>query len=129
MIRIESWFLNKNFTSNERIVIESSNDQIIERETEKASLIRFESDYGTLKTWVPKSLYTTEEVKEISEEAKKQVKNFVNKIIEQENAKYDYYNRVLNFAKENKIKGVRKYMKLSNIIAKIKENGLEVPAR
>ena len=37
------------------------------------------------------------------------------------------YERLLQFAKDNKVKGVRSMMKKDNIIAKCKESGLEIP--
>lgn len=52
---IESWFLNKNFTQNERLVIECAEKEIVE-ETEKAVKVEFISDYGVVKSWIPKSV-------------------------------------------------------------------------
>ena len=52
---IVAWFLNKNFTSNERVLIQQSEITAI-KETAKAYFIKAVSDLGTIKTWVPKSV-------------------------------------------------------------------------
>lgn len=53
-IEIKQWFMNKNFTSEERFAADNS-DRVIERETAKAVLIKFTSKYGNVSKWVPKS--------------------------------------------------------------------------
>lgn len=53
-MRIESWFLNKNFSQNERMVIEAGEYEI-NKETEKAVNVTFTSDYGNITRWIPKS--------------------------------------------------------------------------
>ena len=55
-VRIESWFINNNFSENERLVIECSDTPTVEKETEKAVYLRFTSDYGTIRRWFPKSV-------------------------------------------------------------------------
>lgn len=117
-MKIKAWFINKNFTQNERMVIETAQacDEItIERETEKALFLRAESDWGTLKFWCPKSCLMSEE--EIAAESQKK------------NAGLNYNESLVKFAKENGVKGVRTGMKTATLIQKITEAGLEVPAR
>lgn len=53
-LEIKQWFMNKNFTREEAMVAEMS-DRKVERETEKAVLIKFFGKYGTMTKWVPKS--------------------------------------------------------------------------
>lgn len=56
---IANWFLNKNFTQNERYAINLSliaEEFVVKKETEKAKLIAFKSDYGTITSWIPKSV-------------------------------------------------------------------------
>lgn len=58
---IKTQFLNKNFTQNERMVIESADmDGELEvlKETEKQIFIQATSDWRTLKFWCPKSYLT-----------------------------------------------------------------------
>lgn len=52
---IAAWFLNKNFTANQRYAI-SVSDIAAVKETAKAYFIEAVSDFGTIKTWVPKSV-------------------------------------------------------------------------
>ena len=52
---IAQWFLRKNFSQNEAYMI-SVADMKAYKETEKAYLIKAESDYGYLTFWAPKSV-------------------------------------------------------------------------
>lgn len=54
-VRVKSWFMNKNFTQNERYAISCSDDPTVTRETEKAVLLKWVSKFGTITRWVPKS--------------------------------------------------------------------------
>lgn len=51
---IKTWFLNKNFDANERIAI-AGVEPTVERETEKAKLLKWNTEYGVITNWVPKS--------------------------------------------------------------------------
>ena len=51
---IKSWFLNKEFGANERIAIASVSPDMV-RETEKAVCLRWNTSYGVIARWVPKS--------------------------------------------------------------------------
>lgn len=53
-LEIKQWFVNKNFTQQEKMVINSSDREVV-KETEKAVQILFSSKYGNLTKWVPKS--------------------------------------------------------------------------
>lgn len=119
-IEIKSWFVLKNFSSEERYA-ESVSDKEIVRETEKAVLIKFVSDFGTFTKWIPKSCLMTEEDFRIEREREeKRIARF-----EERQRKYK---ELVKFAKENKVKGVRIGFRKETIINKIKEAGLEVPA-
>lgn len=118
-IEIKSWFVLKNFSSEERYA-ESVSDKEIVRETEKAVLIKFVSDFGTFTKWIPKSCLMTEEDFRIEREREeKRIARF-----EEGQRKYK---ELVKFAKENKVKGVRIGFRKETIINKIKEAGLEVP--
>lgn len=108
-ISIKSWFLNKNFDSNERYAI-SVSELGIAKETEKAVFIKATSDYGVIKFWCPKSCLTTHE-----EEAKV-IENKINR-----------YETLINWCKANNVKGVRFKMRVETIKAKIEAAGLEMP--
>ena len=108
-IVIKSWFLAKNFTEGERYAI-SVSDLAIEKETEKAVFIKAVSDYGVIKFWCPKSCLTT-----LEKEAKV-IENKINK-----------YEALINWCKENNVKGVRNKMRVETIKKKIEAAGLEMP--
>lgn len=55
---VKSWFLNKNYSQNERYAISTANRTFIEKETEKAVFVKFDTDHGTIKGWFPKSVVT-----------------------------------------------------------------------
>lgn len=119
-IEIKSWFVLKNFTPEERYA-ESVSDKEIVRETEKAVLIKFVSDFGTFTKWIPKSCLMTEEDYRIErEKEEKRIARF-----EEGKIKYE---KLVEFAKENKVKGIRIGLRKQTIINKIKDAGLEVPA-
>lgn len=55
-MKIKKWFFLKEFTTSERIAIEGhTNNFKIERETEKAVLVKWYTDFGMIKHWVPKA--------------------------------------------------------------------------
>ncbi len=54
-MKVKNWFMNKNFDEAERIAISASPDPIVEKETEKAVLLKWNTEYGIIKSWIPKS--------------------------------------------------------------------------
>lgn len=112
-MKIKTWFLSKNFTSNERMIIEMaifSDDVEILKETEKAVFVQFTSDYGAIKTWMPKSCMLNDDEPCAT-------------------TGLDYNIMLVNFAKSNGIKGIRTGLKTETLINKIRRAGLQVPAR
>ena len=119
---IKEWFLEKNFTQNERYVIELAemNDELIAiKESEKAVYFKATSDFGTLTFWCPKScIYTKEEaMKEMQKKASALEKGL------------SYNETLLALAKENGIKGVRKGMKTTTLIKKLTSAGIDIPKK
>lgn len=51
---VKNWFLNKEFTTDERIAI-AGVEPTVKRETEKAKLLKWNTEYGVIAKWVPKS--------------------------------------------------------------------------
>lgn len=51
---IKNWFLIKNFEASERIAI-AMIEPSVEKETEKAMLLKWSTAYGIIKKWIPKS--------------------------------------------------------------------------
>lgn len=83
MMTIKTWFLEKNFSQDERYLIVTGDLTVI-KETEKAYQFRCESDYGTKTFWCPKSctiseserrFATEEEMKEFKEKGKEVISN------------------------------------------------------
>lgn len=55
-IRIKEWFMDKNFTDNQKYAISIARDIVVEKETEKAILVIWFTDFGRIKSWIPKSV-------------------------------------------------------------------------
>ena len=122
-MKIKSWFLEKKFNEGERMVIRCADLDIIE-ETEKAVQIYADSDYGCLKFWCPKScIITDEEYAAIVEEETRRYDEQLKKA-EIGLAKLE---KLVLWAKENGVKGVRKGMRKVTVLAKIEAAGLVAP--
>ncbi len=66
-MKIKSWFLNKEFTSVERIAVEFL-EPTKEKETEKAVFLCWDTEYGKIKKWIPKScIEITEHPRDLTE--------------------------------------------------------------
>lgn len=107
---VKDWFIRKNFTQDERYVISVADSVTVAKETEKAVYICYDSKFGKLFKWVPKSCLMTAED------------------IAAEQARFENgckaYDKMIAFAKENGVK-VRSGMKKATILQKIREAGLE----
>lgn len=111
---IKSWFINKNFNSDEIFVIGCS-ESSIEKETEKACLVKFNSKYGTLKKWIPKSCFCNgfDLLEDMIREEKQELA-----IVK--------YERLLDWALRQGLK-VGNRPRKQNLIDKIIKNGFNVP--
>lgn len=117
-IYIKEWFANKiDLGYGKRL---ASTEGTIEKETEKAYLLVVEwysadGEYeGYSKTWCPKSCTMTAEEYEAEQEA--EAKRF--------NDGCDRYNKMIEFAKANGIKGIRVGLRRATIEKKIADAGL-----
>lgn len=118
-LKVKQWFIDKNFTPDERYIA-SVSDLLIVKETEKAVLIQFYSDFGKFNKWVPKScLMSKEDFQKEKERFEKMVTAF-----DEGKRKYD---ELVKFAKENNVKGVRAGLRKQTIINKIENAGLVAP--
>lgn len=55
-IHIKSWFFNKKFSSAERYAINCCDDgPVLMRETAKAVLLMWNTEFGRIQSWIPKS--------------------------------------------------------------------------
>lgn len=57
---IKNWFVEKNFSSHELLAIAWC-EPSVDRETDKALLLSWDTDYGKISRWVPKSCILTDE--------------------------------------------------------------------
>lgn len=121
---IKKWFLEKNFSRAEIYVIEEADlggelYQIEERE--KSILFKAVSDFGAITFWCPKSCLTAN----MTEKELAAQKKFADAI----DSGLEYNQKLIDWAKAQGVKGVRKGMKTTTVSKKIKEAGLQVPSR
>lgn len=60
IVGIAKWFIEKEFTSNQRQSLVKLEDEKIIKETEKAYKIAFFTEYGLFEKWIPKSVFKME---------------------------------------------------------------------
>lgn len=119
-VYIKEWFLRKMNSENNGYYQFSKGKCIVEKETEKAYLLDVEyytldgEDDGVKQKWCPKSCTMTVEEKEAEEKA--QEKRFFDGC--------NRYEKMISFAKDNGVKGVRERMKKETVLNKIKQAGL-----
>ena len=119
---LKDWILKKNLTNEQRYACSVGDGFYISRETEKAVLIKNNTDFGTVSFWCPKSCLKTEEDIKKEIEAEQRWENAMESGLE--------YNKTLvEYAKANGVKGVRTGLRTKTLIEKIQKAGLEVPAR
>lgn len=126
-IYVESWFIAKNFNQQQQYAISRAERIEVIAETEKAVKIAWTTKYGTIKSWVPKSVCGLAEKSEAAKKVEEQIEARAKAARERLEAAEKHYEAVLAFAKENKVKGVRRGLKLRTLYAKIAEAGLEFP--
>ena len=126
-IYVESWFIAKNFNQQQQYAISRAESVEVIAETEKAVKIAWTTKYGTIKSWVPKSVCGLAEKSEAAKKVEEQIEARAKAARERLEAAEKHYEAVLAFAKENKVKGVRRGWKLRTLYAKIAEAGLEFP--
>lgn len=119
-IYIKDWFVGKILSQNFQPAAFLIDVVGIVKETEKAYLLRVEVGYSSdleecTDVWCPKSCTMTETEKEIAEQAQQ----------ERFDKACAAYDKLVEFAKANNVKGVRKGMRKATIMAKIEAAGLE----
>lgn len=157
MLSVKSWFINKNFTENQKSALATAYDYKIEKETEKAYFLNANTDYGCIKFWCPKSC--TVEINEAEEKrpieevmaefnlTKEDMENFalfskasdyasgritkaeLEEAIAKKDAGLKYNARLVEFCKMAGIKITNRRYTTATLIEKIQNAGLEVPAR
>ena len=129
-IYVESWFIAKNFNQQQQYAISRAERVEVIAETEKAVKIAWTTKYGTIKSWVPKSVCGLAEKSEAAKKVEEQIEAREIEARKRLLAGCEHYERVLAFAKEHKVKGARKGLRLQTLLSKIAEAGLiyEEPA-
>ena len=126
-IYVESWFIAKNFNQQQQYAISRAERIEVIGETEKAVKVAWFTKYGTITSWVPKSVCGLAEKSEAAKKVEEEIEARAKAARERLEAAEKHYEAVLAFAKENKVKGVRRGLKLRTLYAKIAEAGLEFP--
>ena len=126
-IYVESWFIAKNFNQQQQYAINRAESVEVIAETEKAVKIAWTTKYGTIKSWVPKSVCGLAEKSEAAKKVEEEIEARAKAARERLEAAEKHYEAVLAFAKENKVKGIRRGLKLHTLYAKIADAGLEFP--
>ena len=129
-IYVESWFIAKNFNQQQQYAISRAESVEVIGETEKAVKIAWTTKYGTITSWVPKSVCGLAEKSEAAKKVEEQIEAREIEARKRLIAGCERYERVLAFAKEHKVKGARKGLRLQTLLSKIAEAGLtyEEPA-
>lgn len=129
-IYVESWFIAKNFNQQQQYAISRAESVEVIAETEKAVRIAWTTKYGTIKSWVPKSVCGLAEKSEAAKKVEEQIEAREIEARKRLISGCERYERVLAFAKEHKVKGARKGLRLQTLLSKIAEAGLtyEEPA-
>lgn len=116
MMRIKTWFLNKNFNQNERYYIQLAmygNELLVIGETEKAYKFAAHTDLGTFTFWCPKScIMTAEEIEVEREKAAAEAKA--------QEDRFAKYEQLKQFAKSKGIKLTGR-MKKSTLLSKFSD--------
>lgn len=123
-IYVESWFIAKNFNQQQQYAISRAESVEVIAETEKTVRIAWTTKYGTIKSWVPKSVCGLAEKSEAAKKVEDEIEAREIEASRRLIADCERYERVLAFAKEHKVKGARKGLRLQTLLSKIAEAGL-----
>ena len=126
-IYVESWFIAKNFNQQQQYAISRAERVEVIGETEKAVKVAWFTKYGTITSWIPKSVCGLAEKSEAAKKVEEEIEARAKAARERLEAAEKHYEAVLAFAKENKVKGIRRGLKLRTLYAKIADAGLEFP--
>lgn len=110
---IPEWIINKNLDDNQIYAIRAEGeDASLVRETEKAILVEWSTEFGKVSMWCPKSVLKSKD--EVVAEAKAQQERYNNAC--------EQYNKLVEAAKSLGVK-VRKGMCRITIYSKVNEAG------
>lgn len=111
---IPDWIVEKNLDQNQIYAVRAEGeDATAQRETEKAVLAAWTTEYGKVSLWVPKSVLKSKEQARAEYEAEEA----------RAQKKAEAYDKLVATAHEAGLKDVRNYMKVGTIVAKAKAAG------
>lgn len=110
---IPEWIINKNLDANQLYAIRAEGeDASLARETEKAILVEWSTEFGRVSMWCPKSVLKSKD--EVVAEAQAQEERFI--------AGCEQYAKLVEVAKSLGVK-VRNGMRKTTIYSKVNEAG------
>lgn len=115
---IPEWILEKNLSNEERYAVSCSYSSWVERETEKAILVYWATDFGRVSCWVPKSVLSNENIEKYEKKEEEKVKTFFDGM--------ERHDELVKFAKENGVK-IRSNYKTSTILDKLSRANVKTP--
>ena len=118
---IPEWYLSKKLDSNQLYATRVADDAWVAKETEKAFLVNWSTEYGKVSAWVPKSLVSDENIKK----AKDREINFIKKA----ESGLSYNKKLVELGKANGVKGVRNRLKTSTLEKLLRDASIELPKR
>lgn len=116
-IGIPSWFLQKSLTKDQLNAIKFETLQKVS-ETDKAVKVRWNTDYGSIQLWVPKSILISEE------QAKTEARQEADRLLKKFSEGSERYEKMINFAKQHGLP-VRNKMRKETVLSMIEKAGLK----
>ena len=111
---VPAWIVEKNLDQDRFYAVRAEGvNPTLARETEKAVLLEWDTEFGKVSMWCPKSILKSEEQVKAEEQAD----------IERSNKKYDGYTKLVMAAEKAGVKYVRGYLKVNTIVRMCKAAG------
>ena len=111
---VPAWIVEKNLDQDRFYAVRAEGvNPSLARETEKAVLLEWDTEFGKVSMWCPKSILKSEEQVKAEEQAD----------IERSNKKYDGYTKLIMAAEKAGVKYVRGYLKVNTIVRMCKAAG------
>lgn len=111
---VPAWIVEKNLDQDRFYAVRAEGvNPTLARETEKAVLLEWDTEFGKVSMWCPKSILKSEEQVKAEEQAD----------IERSNKKYDGYTKLIMTAEKAGVKHVRGYLKVNTIVRMCKAAG------
>lgn len=111
---VPAWIVMKSLDQDRLYAVRAEGvNPTVARETEKAVLLEWNTEFGKVSMWCPKSVLKTEEQMKAEEQAD----------IERSNKKYYDYIKLRTVAEEAGVKYLRGYLKVNTIVKECKAAG------